>query len=133
MDIYVEIVNNLLIKANCFSVEDFATASGLTASSARVKLFGLEIKGKINQIGRRYYSVEKTVSPTQFWAVARALTLVHSGCFTTRQFAEAIGIDARFAATQLRRMIAEGQVERVSTTKYAYTPIKNLKQEGSLL
>ena len=120
MNTYAEIVNNLLIKANCFCVEDFVAASGLPASKARLLLMELEMKGRINQIGNRFYSAEKTISPTQFGAVARALTLVHGGCFTSKQFAEAIGIDARSAATQLRRMISAGQVERVSTTKYAY-------------
>ena len=120
MDPCVEIINNLLMKANCFCVEDFVIASGLTGLRARIKLDEMEIKGLINRIGRRYYSVEKTISPTQFWAVARALTLIHGGCFTSKRFAEAIGIDARSAATQLRRMISEGQIERISRTRYAY-------------
>ena len=122
MDLYVEIVNNLLLKANRFCVEDFATASGLTTTKARLQLMRLEMEGLINQIGGRFYRAEKTISPAQFWGVARVLTKINGGCFVSEQFAEAVGIDGQSAATQLRRMIAEGQVERVSNTKYAYIP-----------
>lgn len=119
---YKAIVDNLLMKANSFFVEDFVTASGLTAYRARMILIEMEEEGLINQIGLRVYSAEKTVHPTQFGEVAQMLTETYGGYFKSAQFAEAIGIDGRSAATQLRRMIAEGQVERVSTTKYAYTP-----------
>ena len=122
MNHYAEIVNDLLINAKCFSVDDFATASGLTSPKARLELMKLEIDGLINQIGRRFYSAEKTTPPAQFIWVARALTIIHGGNFTSRQFADAIGIDMRSATTQLRRMIAAGQVECVSTAKYSYKP-----------
>lgn len=122
MDHCAEIVNNLLVNAKCFSVEDFISASKLTASRARLKLLELEMEGLINQIGRRFYSAKKTRHPTQFLGVARMLTITNGGYFTSSQFAEVIGIDARSAATQLRKMIVRGQVERVSATKYAYIP-----------
>ena len=117
---YKGIVENLLKKEHCFSVDDFATASGLATQRARNKLNELEGEGLINQIGIRFYGAEKTIHPTQFGVVAQRLTETNGGYFTSSVFAEAIGIDGRSAATQLRRMIAEGQINRISRTRYAY-------------
>jgi integrase len=117
---YKGIVENLLKKEHCFSVDDFATASGLATQRARNKLNELEGEGLINQIGIRFYGAEKTIHPTQFGGVAQRLTETNGGHFTCNQFAVAIGIDVRSAATQLRRMISEGQIERISKAKYAY-------------
>lgn len=119
---YKAIVDDLLMKANCFSVEDFVVASGLTTLKARLRLDEMEKDGVINQIGIRFYSAESTVHPARFGEVAQRLTETHGAYFTSNEFAEAVGIDGRSAATQLRRMIAEGQIERISKTKYAYKP-----------
>ena len=119
---YKEIVKDLLTKANCFFVEDFTTASGLTVRSARKKLHEMEMEGLITQIGRRIYSAEKTIHPSKFAEVAQRLTETNGGYFTSNQFADAVGIDGRSACTQLRKMIGEGKVERVSTVRYTYKP-----------
>ena len=68
---YKAIVNDLLIKANCFFADDFVATSGLTAQSARLRLNAMEKDGVINQIGIRFYSAEKTVPPVQFGEVAQ--------------------------------------------------------------
>ena len=119
------IVNELLMKEDCFFADDFVATCGLPEYKARLMLIEMEKEGLINQIGLRVYSAENTIPPTKFAEVARTLTETYGGNFKSRQFAEAIGIDARSAATQLRRMIAEGQVKRVNRTKgtrYAYIP-----------
>ena len=116
---FKEIVNTLLMKEKSFFVEDFLGTSGLTAERARSILSEMEREGFINRIGIRFYSAETTVSPTRFLDVVQELTQLNGGSFMSGQFAEAIGIDVRSATTQLRRMIAEGQVERVSGQKYA--------------
>lgn len=117
---YKEIVNELLTKENCFTVEDFATASSISAARARRQLEQIEKEGLIIQIGLRFYRVKTVVPPTRFEEVAQMLTETDGGTFTSNRFADIVGIDVRSAATQLRRMIAEGQIERISTKKYAY-------------
>ena len=115
-----EIVKNLLTKETRFSVEDFVVASGLATERAHQQLNEMEKEGLIVQIGNRFYSAENVISPTRFGEVAQTLTEVNNGYFTSPQFAKIIGTDVRSATTQLRRMIAEGEVEQISTQKYAY-------------
>ena len=110
----------MLAKGICFFPDDFAAASGLTVDSANRILHELEREGLINQIGLRIYSAEKTIHPTKFAEVAQMLTETNGGYFTSGHFAAAVGIDARSAATQLRKLIATGKVERVSRSRYAY-------------
>ena len=117
---YKEIVNDMLAKETCFFPDDFAAASGITVESANKILHELEREGLINQIGLRIYSAEKTIHPTKFAEVAQMLTETKGGYFTSGDFADAVGIDGRSAATQLRKMIAAGKVERVSRAKYTY-------------
>ena len=64
-------------------------------------------KGRIDQIGIRFCSAGSTPHPARFGGVAQRLT-------------ETAGIGGRSAATQLRGMIAEGQIERINRTRYAY-------------
>ena len=115
-----EIVNDLLTKENCFFADDFVATCGSPEYKARMMLIEMEKEGLINQIGLRVYSAENTIHPSKFGEVAQMLTETYGGYFKSGQFAEAVGIDGRSAATQLRRMIAEGQIERISRTKYAY-------------
>ena len=83
---------------------------GVKRDVGKSVLDDMEREGLVNYIGIYYYDGCKTVSPTKFMDVIHILC-EEKGKFSASEFATAIGIPPRSAATQLRRLIKEGQIE----------------------
>ena len=81
----------------------------------------MEKEGLLNKIGLYYYDAKKTVPEAKFMDVVESLCQ-EKGSFMSGDFAKAIGIDPRNAATQLRRLLREGKIEK--TSGHHYTIIK---------
>ena len=117
---YRKIVYDIIREKGYLKAKDLYAATNIGWSRQVELLNHMKRTGEIIQIGRKYYSSKTTVSPDKFIDIVKKLDKESGGHFTAIEFAKEIGIDPSSATTQIRKLIANGDVQEVNRETYTY-------------